>query len=61
MLLRSIATTNINITQKGERMEEDKVRDALEAHKAEAIKNAINAFNEGFQLGRQYAESLFEK
>ena len=42
-------------------MEEDKVRDALEAHKAEAIKNAINAFNEGFQLGRQYAESLFEK
>ena len=40
-------------------MEEKEVLDALEAYKAEAIKNAINAFNEGFLLGRQYAEKQF--
>ena len=42
-------------------MEDKKVRDAMEAHKAEAVKNAVNAFNEGFLLGRQYGESLYKK
>lgn len=40
-------------------MEEKEVLDALEAYKAEAVKNAINAFNEGFMLGKQHAEKVF--
>ncbi len=40
-------------------MEDKKIIDAMEIYKSEAVKNAINAFNEGFMLGRQYAEQLF--
>ena len=41
-------------------MEEQKIVDAIEAFKSEAIKNTINAFNEGFTLGQQYAEQVFK-
>lgn len=41
-------------------MEERKIIDAMESYKSEAIKITIDAFNEGFMLGRQYAEQLFK-
>ena len=40
-------------------MEERKVLEAVEAHKAEAIKLAIDAFNEGFRLGAEHANREF--
>lgn len=41
-------------------MEDEKVLDALESIKSEAIKNAVNAFNEGFALGEQYAKQFYK-
>ena len=40
-------------------MEERRVLDAIEAHKAEAIKIAVDAFNEGFRLGAEHAKREF--
>lgn len=34
---------------------EMQINSTLEKYKAEAVKNAIDAFNEGFLLGRQVA------
>lgn len=34
---------------------------AMEAVRAEAMKNAINAFNEGFLLGVRHAKTILEK
>lgn len=42
-------------------MEEKEVIDAIEAYKAEAVKTLVNAFNEGFMLGRKHAEKTFNK
>ena len=42
-------------------MEDKDVLDAMEAFKIEAMKNALNAFNEGFMYGRRYAEQLYKK
>jgi len=33
--------------------------DAVGSHEAEAAKNAINAFNEGYLLGMKHAEAVF--
>lgn len=41
-------------------MEEQKIVNAMESFKSEAIKNTVNAFNEGFMLGQQYAEQVFK-
>lgn len=41
-------------------MEEKKVLDAMESAKLEAMTVAINAFNEGFMLGEQYAKELYK-
>lgn len=37
------------------------MQDAQDAFIAEAAKNVARAFNEGFLLGKQYAEKLFKK
>lgn len=42
-------------------MEERIVLEAIEAHKAEAIKHAIDAFNDGFRLGVEHANREFGK
>ena len=42
-------------------MEEQTILDALEAIRSEAVRNATNAFNEGYLLGRQYAEQLYNE
>lgn len=41
-------------------MEEQKVLDVIEKYKSEAIKIAINAFNEGYLLGLHYAEQVLK-
>lgn len=41
-------------------MEDENVLNTIDSIKAEAVKNAIGAFNEGFLLGKQYAEQLFK-
>lgn len=41
-------------------MEEQEVLDAIEKYKSEAVKNAINAFNEGYLLGLHYAEQVLK-
>lgn len=38
---------------------EAEYRDSVETFKAEAIKNAINAFNEGYLMGKRHAEEVF--
>ncbi|MBQ3474454.1 hypothetical protein IJH24_03485 [Candidatus Saccharibacteria bacterium] len=42
-------------------MEEQNVLDALDAIRSEAVKNAVNAFNEGYLLGAQYAKQLYKE
>lgn len=33
----------------------------MEKFQSEAVKNAVNAFNEGYMLGKMHAEMLFGK
>lgn len=40
-------------------MEDEEVQAALQAIRTEAVKNAVNAFNEGFMYGQRYAEELY--
>ena len=40
-------------------MEEKEVLEAVEAYKAESIKLAVGAFNEGFRLGVEHANREF--
>ena len=41
-------------------MENDEVFDALDSYKEEAMKIAINAFNEGFLLGVKHANKALK-
>lgn len=40
---------------------EEEINNIREAFRIEAIKNTVNAFNEGFLLGEKYAKQLFEE
>lgn len=40
-------------------MEDKEIQALLATAKSEAVRNAIDAFNEGFLYGRQYAEKLY--
>lgn len=40
-------------------MEDEEVQAALQAIRTEAVKNAVNAFNEGFMYGQRYADELY--
>lgn len=40
---------------------EQEINDLLESFKNEAVKNAVNAFNEGYLLGRHHAEQMFSE
>ena len=42
-------------------MEEKEVLDALASIQSEAVKRAVDAFTEGFMLGKQCAEQLYNK
>lgn len=39
-------------------MEEQQIIDTLEVIRREAVKNAVNAFNEGYLLGMQYGKQF---
>ena len=40
--------------------EDKKIQESLEAIRAEAVKNAVNAFNEGYLLGIEHARKVIE-
>ena len=40
---------------------EQEYEDAVEVFRAEAVKNAVKAFNEGYLLGMKHAEMVFGK
>lgn len=39
--------------------EEIAIRNAMEHYKDEAVKNALDAFNEGYLLGVKYAKQVY--
>ena len=38
---------------------EAEYRESVEAFKAEAVKNAVSAFNEGYLMGKKHAEDVY--
>lgn len=46
--------------KKATRSMDDQYRDSSRYYQEEAMKNAINAFNEGYLLGMQHARKIFE-
>lgn len=42
-------------------MEEKEVLDALASIQSEAVKRAVDAFTEGYMLGRKYGEQFYKK
>ena len=47
------------MSKKVKEVTEEEIARIVETYKDEAIKNAINAFNEGFLLGVRHARTVF--